>query len=176
MSEKQAVKKDKTSFLKSLITDLFIAAAIFCIITTFIKPTVVNGDSMDSTLKDGDYLITMKQAYKATEPEYGDIVVFDSPTEDALYIKRIIATEGQNVEVSGGHVYVDGELINEDYIHGQDTEGDLALKVPEGEVFVMGDNREVSFDSREFGCIDVDSLEGKATIRLFPHTKLLNDK
>ena len=171
MSEEKKRREWAIAFLK----DLAIAVIIFIGITAFIKPTVVRGDSMVSTLVNGDYVIALKQAYRMSEPKPGDIIVFKSPVEDALYIKRVIATEGQNVRVENGRVYVNENELNEEYIGEQYTDGDVSVTVPEDEVFVLGDNREVSMDSRDFGCVKESSIKGKAAVRLFPDTKVLSD-
>ena len=160
------------SFVKSLLIDLAIAIAIVLIVTAMIKPTIVRGPSMDDTLHDGNYLILNKLAYRSESPKYGDIVVFPSDAdggEEKLFIKRVIGVGGDKVEVDGKTVYVD-----EPYVQ-KDTEGTGASKswtVPEGKVFVMGDNRDVSLDSRRIGPIDEDIIIGKVALRLFPFDQI----
>ena len=165
------------SFVKSLLIDLAIAIAIVLIVTAMIKPTIVRGPSMDDTLHDGNYLILNKLAYRSESPKYGDIVVFPSDAdggEEKLFIKRVIGVGGDEVTVDGKTVYVNGKQLDEPYVQ-KDTEGTGASKswtVPEGKVFVMGDNRDVSLDSRRIGPIDEEIIIGKVAVRLFPFDQI----
>ena len=132
---------------------------------------------MDDTLHDGNYLILNKLAYRSESPKYGDIVVFPSDAdggEEKLFIKRVIGVGGDEVTVDGKTVYVNGKQLDEPYVQ-KDTEGTGASKswtVPEGKVFVMGDNRDVSLDSRRIGPIDEDIIIGKVALRLFPFDQI----
>ncbi len=156
--------------------------AVSIILTFFFRVVVVDGPSMMDTLQDGDVLIMSQFNYK---PKVGDIVIISRNYEnDVLYqetssksaiIKRIIAVEGQTVDIdtNAGIVYVDGEAIDEPYIKDPTTVNrgtEYPLYVDEGKVFVMGDNRLVSLDSRssEVGLIDSKYILGKAMVRLFP--------
>ena len=173
MSEK--VKKEIIEWIKVFA----LAIAFAFIITQFIKPTLVRGDSMYSTLEEGDYLIINRMAYKMGEPERGDIIVFESnlQQEDGTskdLVKRVIGIGGDTVQIKDSKVYVNGEEINETYIDDQITEGDIDTVVPEGKVFVLGDNRKISFDSRydEVGFIDESDILGKVFVRLYPFNKI----
>jgi signal peptidase I len=113
--------------------------------------------------------------YPFHPPERGDIIVFNAPVENASkpYIKRVIGLPGETVEAKGGHVYIDGTEIDEPYLKGETTYCRLdqdcpPVTVPEGHIFVMGDNRDNSSDSRAFGVVDVDSIIGKAWITYWP--------
>ena len=134
--------------------------------------TTVRGSSMNDTLLGGDRLFTSDLFYT---PEQGDIVIFRTPYYDEPLIKRVIATEGQTVDIDfdAGSVYVDGNLLQEDYIKEPTrTSNGFSgpLTVPEGMLFVMGDNRNNSNDSRlpAIGCIDVRAVQGKAFFILLP--------
>ena len=173
MSEK--FKKEIIEWIKVIATALVFAF----IITQFIRPTLVRGESMYPTLVENDYLIINRMAYKIGEPKDGDIIVFktnllqdDGKTKDL--VKRVIATEGQHIKIEDSNVYVDGELLKEPYIHDNYTSGDIDMVVPEGEVFTMGDNREKSLDSRyeEVGLVNEKDIMGKVMLRLFPFNKI----
>lgn len=144
------------------------------IFTFFFRTVVVDGDSMNPTLWNGDRLIITAGV---TDPKIGDIVVI-APESNELgktLIKRLIATEGQTVDINfvTGDVFVDGVLLDEPYIAEptQRAEGvNFPLTVPEGCVFVMGDNRMHSTDSRDtrVDCLDADYVMGRVILRLAP--------
>ena len=162
--------------MKEIIKDVVIAAIIAIIVIQFIRPTVVKESSMGATLFENNYIFLNKQAYTFGEPKRGDIIVFHSSLtredgSEKLLIKRIIGLPGDTVKVSDNCVYLNGALLHEDYIKEQGVvPGDVEVTVPEGELFVMGDNRRVSIDSRyeEVGCVKIDDVVGKAFFRLFP--------
>lgn len=159
------------------------AVVLVVLLFTFIFRIVgIDGSSMVPTLHDKDRVIISNLFYT---PKTGDIVVLNT-SEDTIFfngrpytkplIKRVIAVGGQTVEVSTGNsqgqkVYVDGVELNEDYVNLatlMKSAGQTKLTVPEGEVFVMGDNRGESLDSRAFGCISESSIVGRALVRIFP--------
>ena len=173
MSEK--FKREIIEWGKVIITALVFAF----IITQFIRPTLVRGESMYPTLVENDYLIINRMAYKLGKPKDGDIIVFktdllqdDGKPKDL--VKRVIATEGQHIKIEDSKVYVDNKLLDEPYIHDNYTSGDIDMVIPEGEVFTMGDNREKSLDSRyeEVGLVKEKDIMGKVMIRLFPFNKI----
>ena len=153
-----------------------LAIVLAFVITLFIKPTLVSGDSMLPTLHENDYLIINKIGYKIGEPKNGDVIVFksdleknDGTTKDL--VKRIIGFAGDKVVIKDGKVYLNDKLLDETYLsEGMDTTGDVDIVVPEGKLFVLGDNREVSLDSRyeQVGLVDVNDVEGKVLVRLYP--------
>ncbi len=160
--------------------------------------TEVNMSSMESTLLPQDKLVMNKLAYRFGEPDRGDILIFlkDEPTDGfvrrmSVYlsdvtmkfqgefrrnrlIKRVIALPGETVEIRNNQVFVNGELLDEPYARvdpdaGEVVNGELALMtIPENMIFVMGDNRGKSLDSRSFGCISLDTVEGRAVLRVAP--------
>ncbi len=161
------------------IKTIVIAVVIALVITTFIRPTLVKGHSMYPTLEPNNYLIINKIPYMMHEPERGDIVVFKSElkTTDGKekdLIKRVIAVEGDEVEVRDGKTFINGKQMEEGYINGDFTSGDVDLTVPEHQVFVMGDNRQNSLDSRDsrVGTVDIDTIRGKVLVRLFPFDEI----
>lgn len=153
-----------------------LAIVLAFVITLFIKPTLVSGDSMLPTLHENNYLIINKIGYKIGEPKNGDVIVFksdleknDGTTKDL--VKRIIGVAGDKVVIKDGKVYLNDKLLDETYLsEGMDTTGDVDIVVPEGKLFVLGDNREVSLDSRyeQVGLVDVNDVEGKVLVRLYP--------
>lgn len=153
-----------------------LAIVLAFVITLFIKPTLVSGDSMLPTLHENDYLIINKIGYKIGEPKNGDVIVFKSDLEkndgtNKDLVKRIIGVAGDKVVIKDGKVYLNDKLLDETYLsEGMDTTGDVDIVVPEGKLFVLGDNREVSLDSRyeQVGLVDVNDVEGKVLVRLYP--------
>ena len=150
------------------------AIVVIMLLFTFVFRFVgVVGPSMQPTLYDGDWLLVtaMKSDF-----EYGDIVISTQPNAfNEPIVKRVIATGGQtvNIDFSTGSVYVDGELLNEEYIAGNTTDSEGfsgSVTVPEGQLFVMGDNREHSTDSRSaaIGLLDERYIVGKAMVKVFP--------
>lgn len=171
----EQAKKNKSRWLKifDLCSSLATAIVIIFVVFTFIcRPTSVVGTSMLPTLQNGDWLITMPK----TEYVYGDIVVVTQPNvHNEPLIKRVIATEGQKIDINftSGQVMINNETIDEPYIADlTKTASDVTfpLVVPEGKVFVMGDNRNHSSDSRSSGVgfIDTRYILGKAQFRIMP--------
>ena len=163
------------------IRDIVIAVIIAAIILAFFKPIIVQQESMQPNFYSGDYLITSRQAYRLFgQPERGDVIVFKSHLYDEKgkqknLIKRIIGLPGDTVEIKNGDVYINGELLQEEYVAEQGLSGEMeAVTVPEGRLFVMGDNRRVSQDSRspEVGTIEMDSIVGKVVLRLYPFKQI----
>ena len=153
---------------------LVMASAIIAIIFTFVTRFVgVIGSSMNPTLVSGDWVM-VDQSYANYKPGYGDVVVIAQPNElNENIIKRVIATEGQeiNINFETGAVYINGNEIYERYINNATTnhyDVEFPLTVPEGKCFVMGDNRQGSVDSRStiIGLIDNRYVLGKANIAI----------
>lgn len=156
-----------------------VAVVLAFLITQFIRPTIVNGQSMYPTLDNSDYLIINRMAYKLGEPERGDIIVFStnlkqSNGENKDLVKRVIAVEGDHLKIEDSKVYINGELIEEPYIYDNYTEGYADITIPEGMMFTMGDNRENSKDSRmdDVGLVSEGDVMGKVLVRLFPFNKI----
>ncbi len=169
-------KNNIIEWVKTIVISVIIAL----IITMFIRPTLVLEYSMYPTIKQYDYLIINKITYKINQPRHGDIVVFKSEllTEGGKkkqLIKRIIGIPGDTMEIKDGVVYRNGEPLKEDFINGDFTPGEMtSVTVPEGEYFLMGDNRPNSLDSRsqQVGMVSKDRIIGKAFLRLFPFNKI----
>jgi signal peptidase I len=135
---------------------------------------------MQPTLYANNYLFLSKQAYLFSEPRRGDIVVFHSDLTTAdghekLLIKRIIGLPGDKITISEGEVYINDTMLEEPYINGDETKGFIDGQViPDNEVFVMGDNRGVSTDSRDIrvGTVPISLIVGKAVFRLYPFGRI----
>ncbi len=132
---------------------------------------------METTLLVGDHVVVDKLTYRFSDIDRFDIVVFDRPSglpsEYDELIKRVIGLPGDTVEGHDGAVYVNGEALDEPYLDEGVTILDFApVVVPEGELFMMGDNRNRSSDSRVFGPIDVDTVVGQARVRYWPLDRL----
>jgi len=161
---------------KGWIKDIIIAGIIALLIMGFVKPTIVKESSMQPTLYANNYIFLSKQTYRFSEPQRGDIVVFHtdltaSDGSEKLLIKRIIGLPGDVVTIAEGDVFINDMLLYEPYVNGDITAGYInQFKIPEGDVFVMGDNRGVSIDSRDsrVGCVPIDTIVGKAVFRLYP--------
>ncbi len=153
-------------FIFSLVAVLLISAFIF-------RHTVVDGGSMENTLKDGENLIISDLFYT---PKTGDIVVvedYHTPFRKPL-IKRVIATGGQSVMILPTGVYVDGFLLEEEYVHtepGYRYTPVAEFTVPDGMIYVMGDHRDNSTDSRVFGCVSEEAILGRVLLRYFPFSR-----
>ena len=177
---KPAKKKltPQQSFFKDVRDILVVVCAFMVVYMLFFRAVVVVGDSMYDTLASGDRLLVLNNLVYG-QPKRGDIIVAskDSFRGGECIIKRVIATEGQVVDIdfSTGTVYVDGEALDESYIYSPTTRPEgmtFPLTVDEGCIFVMGDNRAESMDSRNptIGLIDEREVLGKAFFLLWPGT------
>ena len=173
--------KAALDFVMDILETITFVGSIFVVVYLFImQPNQVKGPSMEPTFHSGEYIFTSKVTYKFRPMERGDVIVFKSPKNpDQEYIKRIIGLPGDTVKVRGGEVYVNGAQVNETYIsdktsvfEGGFAQEDVPITVPSGKLFVMGDNRPHSSDSREFGPIDQESLIGQVFYRYFPTDRM----
>jgi len=163
-----------------------ILACVVCAVVAFncvVRLSVVDGHSMDPTLEHGELMLVWSLGY---QPKQGDVVVLNKTTADflgeAAIVKRVIALEGQSVDIDYGNsvVYVDGVALKEDYIleemyrPGSSHMGKTHFEVPEGELFVMGDNRNGSTDSRDdrLGTVHEDYVLGRAVAAVWPIGKI----
>ena len=175
-------KDDKISFIKAATLYLhdivYLLCAMILVLLLVFRVVIVSGTSMNMTLLDGDYLLLLSNTFYRN-PEQGDIIVVSKESFDdgAAFVKRVIATEGQTVDIDfdRGIVYVDGVALEEDYInHPTTTYGgvEFPLVVEDGCVFALGDNRGISKDSRypDIGQIDTREILGRAIFLLIPGT------
>lgn len=158
---------------------IILATFMGAIVTYFIVPTVVSGESMYPTINTEDYLIINKLSYKNDNPSRGDIVVFKTDLKNnkgnkKSLVKRIIGLPNEHVVIEGGDVYINDVLVDEPYICDAYTDGNIDMIIPEGSYFAMGDNRFVSKDSRDedVGVVSKEDIVGEVSLRLFPFEDL----
>jgi len=183
--EKQATQKPQPAITEKSIWDqirenfviLAIALGLSLLIRTFIaEPRFIPSDSMFPTLEIGDRLVIEKVSYYLDSPQFGDIIVFNPPSQlqeigyaaDQAFIKRIIGKPGEIVEVKNGRVYIDNQPQFERYIAEEPHYQLPAVKVPENSYFVMGDNRNDSNDSHVWGFLPKENIIGRAVFRFWP--------
>jgi len=156
--------------------DLVISLAISCFIIVFLyQPVKVEGTSMMPSLDDQERIFVNKFVYKLEPIERGDIVVFRYPRDPSKsFIKRVIGVAGDHVRIAAGQVFVNGQLLQEDYVSeayaDQRSMGEVA--VPAGSYFLLGDHRNMSNDSRDFGPVDSHFIYGKAVFGYWPMDKM----
>lgn len=172
------MKINKYSIIKHLktggiaILTVIICVFIFknCIITT----AIVSGKSMEPTLRNKDNILVTKFNFKI---ERGDIYIFDSSPMmpfNKLLIKRVIGLPNDIIDIKDGYVYVNNKKLDEPYLRGIKTPEKLHFEVPEGNVFVLGDNRNDSIDSRYIGPVPISCIKGHAIYKLPEFKKLTN--
>jgi signal peptidase I len=170
-------KKKRRAGVAELVFTAFVA---FVLVFGFVRPFVVEAyriptESMVPTLEVGDRVLASKFTYRIFEPERGDIVVFDSVDEDdQTLIKRVVGVAEDEIQVQGGVLYVNDEAQEEPYLNDADQFRSYygPTVVPEGHIFVMGDNRGNSADSRVFGPLPLENLKGEAFMRFWPVSKI----
>lgn len=197
MSKGNGVIRETVSWLGSF--TIAILAALF-IVSNIVSITMVMEQSMEPTFSQGDRLIVNRAGCFFGSPRRGEVIIFDKnpiergifanmvnelndirnnlrfrltgKSEKNLLIKRVIAVEGDLVELIDGKVYINGDNIEEPYIKTMTfSRGENLWRVPEGKMFVLGDNRENSLDSRLLGFIDKEQVKGKVALRFFPFSK-----
>ena len=173
------------SFFLDIIETVVIALSVFLIIYLFfMQPHQVNGQSMVPTFLDRQYLLTDKVSYKLNTPERRDMIVFHAPDDAGCppggscdFIKRIIGVPGDTIEVKEGKVFLNGLLLEEDYLPASYTTQagaytrNKTITLRDNEYFVMGDNRDHSSDSRAWGPIGFEDMVGRVFFRYWPLSK-----
>lgn len=164
-------------WLGELVAMVALALVLAAGIRTYVvQPYVIPSGSMVPTIELQDRVIANKFVYRFSEPKRGDIVVLDDPTGQVdTLIKRVIALGGETVDLVDGKVVIDGVVLNEPYTHGLPSEPmsqPMPYKVPEGYVWVMGDNRTSSADSRVFGAVPLSQIRGRAIFRFWPPERI----
>ena len=169
--EKEEKRSGFMRFVIDVVETVVLSIVLFAAINTVSARIRVDGASMEPTLQSGEFVIVNKLAYFFGDADVGDIIVFHFPRDpDQEYIKRVIGLPGDRVEVKNGEVFVNGQILDEDYIAASpvyNTEWD----VPVDSLFVLGDNRNNSSDSHNWGPVPLDFVIGKATFIYWPPTE-----
>lgn len=170
-------------FFLDTIQAIVLALSLFIVVYLFLfQPHLVKGSSMHPSFHNGEFLLTNKITYRLGPPQRGDVIVFKAPSSepcaeiDCEYIKRIIALPNERVKVSGGRIYINGQLLDEsDYLSQEvtTTSGSFLIEnvervIPEDYFLALGDNRPYSRDGREFGPTPRSTIVGKAWLRYWP--------
>jgi signal peptidase I len=163
-----------------IVQALALAVVISVVLNLFVvQVTEVRQRSMEPTLEQNDRVLVSKVDYRLGSPQRGDIIVFNPPIPDATipYVKRVIAVGGETVDLRNGNVFVNGQQVDFLQAHGtsqpQAPQIVYPFTVPEGQIFVMGDNRTFSSDSRTFGPVPVGNIIGKVILRFWPFDRLV---
>ena len=153
-------------FLWEILQTLIMAVILYFLIDTVVGRVRVENISMQPTLHEGEFILVNKLAYRLGDFQRGDIIVFHhDPTED--YIKRVIGLSGDTVDVRDGNVYINGQMIKEPYIAAP-PHYTGSWKVPPGQIFVLGDNRNQSSDSHQWGYVPESTVVGRALVVYWP--------
>lgn len=165
-------------FFLELVKLIVLAGITIGIVRYFLfKPFIVKGQSMEPSFAESDYLIIDEISYRFREPKRGEVVVFLSPVASDHYLKRIIGLPGERVKVDGSKVIVyndrfpQGAVVDELYLT-EETSGNISITLTENQFFVMGDNRDASYDSRRFGPVYREDIAGRVLVRGWPLNKI----
>ena len=169
------------AFFLDILQVVVFAVSIFLFIYLLImQPHKIKGSSMEPDFHDGEFLLTDKVTYRFGKPKRDDVIVFKAPPDDSdEFIKRIIGVPNDTINIQSGKVYLNGNVINEPYLaqntytsSGTFAKENVPFTIPNDFYFVMGDNREHSFDSRNFGLINKSKITGRAWVIYWPVSKL----
>ena len=177
VSKKEEGQKSNSSFMGELFRFALMTLLVVIPVRLYVaQPFIVNGSSMDPTFETGQYLIIDEIGYRFGDPIRGDVIVFNSPPDPKkFFIKRIVGLPGETIDLREDKIVIkndanpDGYVLDEEYLKnstGQYARTTIILK--SNEYFVMGDNRNASFDSRAWGPLKKDMIVGRALLRLFP--------
>lgn len=154
-------------FLKNYGSYILIVLIVVLLRTYIVTPIRVNGDSMNKTLKDGWIMLLLKNQ----DIQSDDIIVISKKLTGENLIKRVIALPGETISCENGIIYVNGKKYDDKYAYGKTSDFEKVI-LKDDEYFVLGDNREISYDSRSFGVVSKKYISGKTSIVLFPFTKI----
>lgn len=168
LPQNKAKRSGFLSFLVDVLETLVLSVVLFVSINMISARIRVDGASMEPTLVSGEYVIVSRLSYRLGSPQRGDIIVFHFPRDPKEeYIKRIIGLPGDEVEVRNGSVYVNGQPLTENYLNVKMNYMGT-WRVPEDQLFVLGDNRNNSSDSHDWGMVPMNYVVGKALVVYWP--------
>jgi signal peptidase I len=160
-------------FLRELVETVLLAVVLFLVINLLTARVRVDGPSMEPSYFHNNRVVVSKVSYLLGDIERGDVIVFPAPPNpEEDYIKRVIGLPGDQISVQNGVVFINGEALVEPYISAPPINNMRAIPVPEGSVFVMGDNRNVSSDSRSWGALPIEDIIGKAVFVYWPFDEI----
>jgi len=176
LSQNKGLSKGRKAlrWLREALETILPAVLIAFLINFFLaQATQVHGQSMEPTLHSDQRLVVEKVSYRFHGPRHGDIVVLKSPQQSTeLLIKRVIGLPGETVEIRQGRVYINGQELDEPYLE-RSTGGNWGpIIIPPLQVFVLGDNRSFSNDSRAFGVVPIENIVGRAWVSYWPLDKV----
>jgi signal peptidase I len=155
-------------FILDVLETLILSVLLFAGINAISARIRVDGYSMEPTLHTGEFVIVNKLAYKLGTPQVGDVIVFHFPRDPQQeYIKRVIGLPGDQVQISNGGVFVNGQPLEEPYI-ADPPAYERSVSIPDGQLFVLGDNRNNSSDSHNWGTVPMSYVVGKALLVYWP--------
>lgn len=167
------MKKEFWASFFDTLKALFLSLLIVLPIRFFIfQPFIVQGASMEPNFSSGDYLIVDELTFRFRSPERGEVIVFKYPFNPSQkFIKRVIGLPGETVEIKNGKVYINDQVISENYLEYGITYPNLKVVLRDDEYFVLGDNRVDSLDSRVFGVVKKDEIIGRVLLKIFNFNK-----
>jgi signal peptidase I len=161
------LRQPTEAIVREIVETLLLTFFIFWLVNSLVGRYRIDGSSMNPTLSDGQYLLINNVSYYLDQPEYGDIIVFRHPKSDINLIKRVIGLPGDHVEITNHTVEVNGVPLSEPYIQ-EPPAYNGSWDVPEGEFFVLGDNRNNSSDSHTWLYLPRENIVGKAVVIYWP--------
>lgn len=174
----QGVASKIASFFLELIKIALLAGLTIGLVRYFLfKPFYVKGQSMEPNFYEHDYLIIDEISYRFRTPVRGEIIVFRSPVNEDYYLKRVVGLPGERVKIEDNKIVIfnlenpQGLVVNETYLN-ESTTGSVNITLTNDQYFVMGDNRDASYDSRRFGPIEKNAIVGKVWLRGWPFNRL----
>ncbi|TET18330.1 MAG: signal peptidase I [Dehalococcoidia bacterium] len=159
------------AFLREILAIIIVAVVIFILLQTTIQSFEVYGDCMEPNFEEGQRLIINKAVYRFREPQRGEVIILHPPPsthQSTPFIKRIIAVPGDTIEIEEGVVYVNSSPLDEPYIKEPPSYTIKRQKIPDNEYFVLGDNRNVAYDSHRWGTLPRQNIIGKAWLSIWP--------
>jgi signal peptidase I len=161
------------AFVREVVETIVLTGVIFLGIRLLVQNFRIEGRSMEPTLHSGQYLLVNKIAYRGLgEPRRGDIVVFEAWGQEKDFIKRVVGTAGDTVEIHDGSVFINGTKLEEDYLDQSTTDAIGPVTLGEDQLYVLGDNRGNSSDSRAYGPLPREKVVGKAWLTYWPPNEI----